>query len=83
MGSIDTTLIGEEDPEMERERPFLSDKQSRLFEYVFMHSTPRQSIYTCCQWSATISPPVKDGEHKGRRDRWLAHIIYKHLDLKT
>ena len=62
-GPISASL-GEEDPEVEREQPFLLEKPPRFLGYVFMHSTPLQSIYTGrrdCQ--ATISPPVKDCEH--------------------
>ncbi len=59
-----STLLGGEDPEIEREQPFLLENTTGLFEYVFMHSTPLQGIYTCSRYYfAKFSPPVKDGEH--------------------
>jgi hypothetical protein len=37
-------LLSGEDPQVERERPFLSDRRSKVLEYVFMHSTPLPGI---------------------------------------
>ena len=46
---------------MEKEAAFCSDKQVKLLEYAFMHSTPLQGIYTCSRCDrATTPPPVKD-----------------------
>ena len=62
-GPISASL-GEEDPVVEREQPFLLEKPSRFLGYVFIHSTPLQSIYTGRRdRHATISSPVKDCEH--------------------
>ena len=52
------TLLGVEDPEIEKEDPFLSP---RLFGYVFMHATPLQGPYACSRYC--YAPPLKDGQH--------------------
>ena len=51
-----STLLGREDPEIEREDPF---KHPRLFEYVSMHATPLRGPHAYSR----IAPPVKEGEH--------------------
>ena len=63
LGPISTLLDGE-DPEVEREQPFLLERPSKILGYVFMYATPLQSIYTGCrEFHARISPPVNDFEH--------------------
>jgi hypothetical protein len=53
-----------EDPEIERERPFLSGRRLKVLQYVFMHSTPLPCIDTHSRYrSATSPPPFEDGEH--------------------
>ena len=50
-----------EDPGIEPEQPFILERRSRPFEYVFMHTTPLQGPYTCSRYCHV--PPLNDGEH--------------------
>ena len=58
---IFSSLVFEEDPEMENEEVFRSAGQLSLFEDV---CAPLQGIDTCSRHNhATISPPAEVGEH--------------------